>query len=72
MKSSENCCLVQLLRANAFHVSGICCSPNSQLVSVLLDLVLGAVGQKTASTSGVSDTPFNALARANTNIRAIA
>ncbi|KAK8973964.1 hypothetical protein V6N11_046924 [Hibiscus sabdariffa] len=34
--------------------------------------ILAAVGQKMASTSGVSATFFNALAKANINIRAIA
>ncbi|XP_057428892.1 bifunctional aspartokinase/homoserine dehydrogenase 2, chloroplastic-like isoform X2 [Lotus japonicus] len=42
-------------------------------VSVIPDCsILAAVGQKMASTPGVSATLFNALAKANINIRAIA
>ncbi|KAI7743938.1 LOW QUALITY PROTEIN: hypothetical protein M8C21_028463, partial [Ambrosia artemisiifolia] len=41
-------------------------------VAIIPKLILAAVGQKMASTPGVSATLFNALAKANINIRAIA
>ncbi|XP_050216579.1 bifunctional aspartokinase/homoserine dehydrogenase 1, chloroplastic-like [Mercurialis annua] len=44
----------------------------SQVAIVPNCSILAAVGQKMASTSGVSATLFNALAKANINVRAIA
>ncbi|THG12389.1 hypothetical protein TEA_014353 [Camellia sinensis var. sinensis] len=51
----------------------ICHRPSSSQVAVISNCsILAAVGQKMASTPGVSATLFNALAKANINVRAIA